>query len=190
VTANRADDEAGGGGVYTSATLTLHGSSAISGNHAGAQGGGVRVSGEAPAGAHLVLDDTSSISGNSSDGEGAGVASDHATVRMNDASSISGNVTSASGGGYYGAWQSSILVMRDASSITGNAATIPGRRCQGIGRHGRRRPVRARRGRERPRQHAGRLSPRLSRSRPRGATRGQSAPGGMFWVRWKRLVGS
>jgi hypothetical protein len=111
---------AGGGGIYNAytGTLTLNGSSRVSGNDSGENLGG----GILNAGGIVILNDTSSLSGNIGGG-GGGISTyqGHGKgVTLNDASSVSGNSVIGWGGGID--IESGNVTLNDSSTVTGNTA--------------------------------------------------------------------
>jgi hypothetical protein len=104
-----------GGGIINGGTVTLNGTSSISGNTARQDSGGIlSVSGS------VTLNDTSSITGNTAaGGDGGGIGNNTGTVTLNDNSSITDN-TAPNGGGILNLAGS--VTLNNSGSITGNTA--------------------------------------------------------------------
>ena len=100
-----------GAGITNEGTLTMNDSSSVSGNIVTA-GGGVGNTGT------FVMNDSSSVSGNSALQEGAGVINS-GTFVMNDSSSVSGNTSEGLGGGVA---NSGTFTMTGGSAVWGNSA--------------------------------------------------------------------
>lgn len=110
-TAVTGNQTAVGFGISNEGSLTMNDSSSVSGNIATA-GGGVGNEGT------FTMNDSSSVAGNSALQEGAGVINS-GTFVMNDSSSVSGNTSAGQGGGVA---NSGTLVMTGGSSVWGNSA--------------------------------------------------------------------
>ncbi len=74
-----------GGGIV--GTLTMHGSSSVSGNYAHDNGGGIVCS----AGSTVTLNNNATIAGNSADVDGGGIFNQCDSIVLNDQSAVSGN---------------------------------------------------------------------------------------------------
>jgi predicted outer membrane repeat protein len=107
-----------GGGIINSGTVTLNGSSSVSGN-TGTQGGGIWNNGS------ITLNGSSSVSGNSAFQFGGGILNEFSgsTLSLNDSSSVHGNTAVFNGGGIY---STGTLTMNDTSSVSGNRADADG----------------------------------------------------------------
>jgi hypothetical protein len=111
-----------GGGLFVSAgTVTLSGSSSVTGNIAGA-GGGIANS------STVTMEDTSSVRGNTAANddpdqlsEGGGIWSS-GTVVMEDSSSVTRNHATGDGGGVYN--NASIFTVNDSAAVHGNATDV------------------------------------------------------------------
>jgi hypothetical protein len=119
VRGNRSRSE--GGGIANYGTLTLNGTSSVTGNKAG----GIANYGE------LTLNDSSSVTMNMAQTGGGIILMGGSTLRMNDHSSVRGN-TSIIGGGIYADnhrgrhLPDPTIVMNDSSSVRGNTADVEG----------------------------------------------------------------
>ena len=106
----------GGGGIYNgpSGTIILEDSSSVSGNTAGSAGGGIFNRGT------VILNDSSSVSQNTAGTVGGGIVNDSTgTVTMNDSSSVSENIAAANGGGVFNLGS---ITLNDSSVVRANRA--------------------------------------------------------------------
>jgi hypothetical protein len=96
LTITNGDTGTDGGGIFNDdgGTLTMNGSSSVSGNTAGDDGGGIYNAGT------LTMNDSSSVSGNTASVDGGGIFNS-GILTMNDSSTVSGNTSGNDGGGIF-----------------------------------------------------------------------------------------
>jgi hypothetical protein len=115
-------DTTSGGGIYQeNGTLTLSGSTTVTGCKA-SLGGGVQF-GDGQNGGTLVMQDTATVTSNTSDSYGGGVFIDsYTTFEMRGNSAVTNNTAGSDGGGVF-TDSSSSMTMRDDASVSGNTTT-------------------------------------------------------------------
>ncbi len=115
-------DTTSGGGIWQwNGSLTLSGTTTVTGCTA-VKGGGVQF-GDGNKGGALVLEDTALVTANTSDSYGGGIFLDsYATLEMRGNAAVTNNTAGNDGGGvmvYYG----SSMTMRDDATVSGNTAS-------------------------------------------------------------------
>jgi hypothetical protein len=90
----------GPGIVNYGGTVTLNGSSTVTGNTALANGGGI-YNGFNDSGGTVTLNGGSSVNGNTASGTGGGIYNNGGTVTLNGSSTVTGNTAVIDGGGIF-----------------------------------------------------------------------------------------
>ena len=109
-----------GAGILNRGTVTLNGSTSVSGNAGGSSGNGAGIAnGDSVGTSTLIMNDSSSVSGNTAGIDGPGIYNNGGTVTMNDSSTVHDNSSGGSGGGIYNG--GGTVTMNDSSSVYGNS---------------------------------------------------------------------
>ena len=99
------------GGIYNHATLSLDGTTAVTGNSTSIVGAGIFNDGD------LTMNDSSSVTANGTAGSGAGIYNGGGTVTMNGHAKVAKNSANGDGGGF---WSNGDVTMNGRSSVRGN----------------------------------------------------------------------
>jgi Cep192 domain 4 len=110
-----------GAGILNRGTVTLNGSTSVSGNAGGSSGNGAGIAnGDSVGTSTLIMNGSSSVSGNTAGIDGPGIYNNGGTVTLNDSSSVHGNSSGGSGGGIYNG--GGTVTLNDSSSVYNNSS--------------------------------------------------------------------